>query len=111
MSFDDIHLLKEEYRTLKVLYKNETVWLSEDRINNLEINHLVDLDTTKKAPFTWPYRLGYYRISDTGKRYFDYLQHKKRDKFFYEFRSWVTLAIAIAAFVLSLFSLVRPLGK
>lgn len=105
MDYKNIVLTKHEFKQLKRLNKNSTIYFSKTPSTTLLMfSYQVHEKREKGQLMGKP--TGNYRINDDGIRYLVYLRSKKIEKILKNIREWITTVIAVLGFILAVISLI-----
>lgn len=111
MDYQNIVLLRKEQKILKKLSRTKTINLGGYEPFELLKNNFVEKYSEKRHPNGFLIFEGKYQITEDGIRYLKHQSIKRQEKISAELRGWVTTVIAVAAFVLSIISLLLRSGK
>jgi hypothetical protein len=103
--FERSSLTPMELKVLKSLNKKSPQKLAHEKACSQGIIKFIHANTVTNDDFS-PFD-GTYSINGDGERYILWCKAKKRDKFCSELRGWITTVIAVAAFIISIISLLK----
>ena len=96
---NEIFLTKEEYKTLKTANKKSKdgrLYIPNKEVaQSLNMKDMINYSIDE-----------YHTLKIEGKYKLEYEQSKSLSRFWTEFRAWVTLCIALFAFILSIISII-----
>lgn len=110
---EDIYVMPRQYKVIKHAKQGKPFEIKDEQI----AQQLILLDLVKKEEVRrreildngektfYDEETGKYLLTPDGEIYLDYKKHQNINNFGKEFRAWATLAIAVLAFGLSVYSL------